>query len=777
MSKDNTNRPAPDRKTGTGTDDRKHGTVKNTRKHDMQTRKPGTQPDAPKPNRLIHESSPYLRQHAHNPVDWYPWGDEALERARRENRMIFLSIGYASCHWCHVMERESFEDAHTARLLNKHFVNIKVDREERPDVDAVYMEALQMMTGQGGWPLSVWLTPDQVPIFAGTYFPPGDMHGRPGFPSVVTRLAQVWEEQPDRVRKQAQEMQKALAADIYDHLEPARITEEHLQRAFEGYARNFDEVYGGFSGAPKFPTAMGIGFLLRYGHQPGDGPPNHTADSQAPSAGEDPNRSTGNKAHHMALFSLEKMISGGIYDQVGGGFHRYSTDSQWLVPHFEKMLYDNALLLTVLAEAAQITGRDLYRRTIDETVTFLNREMRHPEGAYYSALDADTEGEEGKFYTFTRDELEKVLDKESFPLICEHYGVTTGGNWEGVSVLHRAAPLDELARQRNTDTGRLQQQLDDARSQLLAYRNRRERPGLDDKIITSWNALMLIALCRCSRLLDRDPADALRLGTFLAEKTLRDGTLYRIIDRDGKAKQPGFLDDYALLADGFSHLFELTGEVRWLSLASSLIQSMLDRFHDEQKAAFRYHPSDGEQLVAQTRDLFDNAQPGGSTAAITALYRIGMLAGKPEWTRLAVSAMEPLAETAASHPNAFGYLLQTVHRHLFPGREIVIATGTDNQSAQTEKKHTATSSGKTGKSTAAQTTISGTFLSIWREQYDPNSLVITLPSGAQPRETGYPDPYADKTAKDGQTTAYICESFQCRAPVQAPEDFRKEVHS
>ncbi len=716
MSKEHNRTRKPDQKSGTG----------GAGPHSSQA---SDAPDGRKPNRLIHESSPYLQQHARNPVDWYPWGEEALERARQENRLIFLSIGYSSCHWCHVMERESFEDGQTARLLNKHFVNIKVDREERPDVDAIYMEALQMMTGQGGWPLSIWLTPDQVPVFAGTYFPPGDMHGRPGFSSVVTRLAQVWEEQPERVRQQAQEMHKALAADIYDHLEPAQIREEHLQRAFQGYARSFDEVDGGFSAAPKFPTAMGIGFLLRYGHQPGE-----------------------SKAHHMALFSLEKMISGGIYDQVGGGFHRYSTDSRWLVPHFEKMLYDNALLLIVLAEAAQMTGHDLYRRTVDETITFLNREMRHPEGAYYSALDADTEGEEGKFYTFTREELENVLEGDLLALACEHYGVQPGGNWEGVSVLHRAVPLADIAQRDNSDPDALQQKLDSARNQLLSYRNRRERPGLDDKIITSWNALLLIALCRCSRLLDRDPEDALRLGAFLAEKALQNGTLYRIIDRNGKAKQPGFLDDYALLADAFSHLFELTGEMKWLSRSESLIRDMLSRFHDEKKSAFHYHPSDGEQLIAQTRDLFDNAQPGGSTAAITALYRVGQLAGAPEWTRMAVAAMEPLAETAATHPNAFGYLLQTMHRFLHPGREIVIVPGTKSDDPTSRR-----------------------MLAVWRERYDPNSLVITLPAGTDPASSGYPEPYADKTARDNRTTAWICESFRCRAPVRTPDDFRSEL--
>ena len=708
----------------------------------------GTEDRSRKPNRLIHESSPYLQQHAWNPVDWYPWGEDALELARRENRLIFLSIGYSSCHWCHVMERESFENPQMAHLLNENFVNIKVDREERPDVDAVYMEALQMMTGQGGWPLNIWLTPDQVPVFAGTYFPPRDLHGRPGFPSVVTRLAEIYRQQPDKVRKQAAEMHKALANDLYDHLSPGPVTPELLDRACEQHAAVFDKDEGGFSSAPKFPTAMGIGFLLRYSHEPGSA-----------------------QARHMALFSLEKMISGGIYDQIGGGFHRYSTDHKWLVPHFEKMLYDNALLLPVLAEACQITGEPVFAQTVDETIRFLNREMRHPEGAYYSALDADTEGVEGKFYTFTYEELRQLLDPENFSLVADHYGIESGGNREDVNVLHRAVPLEQLARRYDTNTESLQIRLETVKKKLLDYRNRRVRPGLDDKIITSWNALMLIALCRCARLLDKGAEDAIRLGAFLAEKALCGNILYRIIDRDGKTKQPGFLDDYALLADGYSRLFEFTGETRWLSLSVKLIRLMIDQFHDAEKAAFSYAPKNREPLVARTRDVFDNAQPGGTTAAITALYRVGHLAGVPEWTRMAVSAMEPLAEMAAKHATAFGYMLQTMHLNLFPGREIVIAQG----------------------SGASEDRVTREMLGIWRENYDPSSWLIVLPA-QMPQDPSGPavpahpsDPgsestnidlatlYRDKTALQDRTTAYVCKNFACRAPVQTPDDFRKEI--
>ncbi len=743
---------------------------------------------ARKSNRLIHETSPYLQQHAWNPVDWYPWGDEALERARRENRMIFLSIGYSSCHWCHVMERESFENPEVARLLNEHFIAIKVDREERPDVDAVYMEALQMMTGQGGWPLNVWLTPDQIPIFAGTYFPPQDIHGRPGFASVLRELVDVYRNQPEKVKQQSTAIQQALQNDLYDQLSSEKFTSKHLEQAYRGYENAYDKKYGGFSGAPKFPTAMGIGFLLRYGKNPG-----------------------AKHAHKMALHSLEKMICGGIYDQIGGGFHRYSTDQEWLVPHFEKMLYDNALLLTVLAEASLASGRTLFSEAADETIAFLNRDMRHPDGGYYSALDADTDGVEGAFYVFTDDELKRILDEDSFSLAADYFGVGPAGNWEGVSVLHRAMSLHDLAEKHEIEEGSLNIRLDRIKKQLLDYRNGRTRPCLDDKIITSWNALMLIAHCRCVRLLDRDSSDAVQLGTFLAERALQNGELYRIIDRNGNVKQPGFLDDYALLADSFSRLFEVTGDQKWLSLAACLTHSLTERFYDRDKNAFRYTSQDQKSLISKPRDLFDNAQPGGTSAAITTLFRTGHLCGMPEWTRIAIGAMEPLAQIAATHATAFGYLLQTMHNYLFPGKEIVIASQNPDTDPVAQK-----------------------MIAIWRENYDPSSYLITRTSNRTGREssesisklepeseptsemnsdsdsdsdsssksesksestpisemesepdredqkfslsdTGFSTLYSDKTTRDGKTTAWICRNFSCRQPVHDPDDFRKEI--
>ncbi|MDG5767269.1 thioredoxin domain-containing protein [Balneolales bacterium ANBcel1] len=715
-----------------------------------------------KTNRLINESSLYLRQHAHNPVDWYPWGDEVLERARREKRLIFLSIGYSSCHWCHVMERESFEDPETARLLNTHFINIKVDREERPDVDAVYMEALQMMTGRGGWPLNIWLTPEQVPIFAGTYFPPQDYHGRPSFTTVIRRLADAFRQYPEKVQQQAAEMRKALNSDIYDRLKPAALSGLQLDRAFQAHAQNYDPIHGGFSEAPKFPMAMSIGFLLRYGHKPGkpesapDPAPTRTRSdtSASPPSPSDPATS---EAHQMALHSLEKMICGGIYDQAGGGFHRYSTDGEWLVPHFEKMLYDNALLIPVMAEAAQLTGTPLFRDAVEETIGFLNREMRHQNGAYYTALDADTDGVEGKFYTFSFRELEELLEPDLFRLAADRFGLTPGGNWEGVNILHRAAGIGELAADRGSSTESIHRKLEKIKEAIRNYRNKRTRPGLDDKIITSWNALMLIALCHSSRSLGRSDDDAVRLGDFLTRHALSGDTLYRIIDNHGTAKQPGFLDDYALLTDGFTRLFEITGDPARLELAVQLTERMLDLFFDRDKNAFRYSARGQAPLVSETRDVFDNAMPGGNSAAIAALYRAGHLAGRPEWIRTAVTAMEPLSEIAAEHATAFGYLLQTMHRHIHPGNEIVIVCPPE--------------------STPETDPVAKKMAAIWREYYDPSSYLVTIAGNTSFKGTAFEALYGDKQARNGQTTAYICRDFECRAPVHSPEMFREKIVS
>ena len=636
---------------------------KNTRKSDhprqtdhlRETDQP-SRPDQPKPsnqekeaNRLIHETSPYLQQHARNPVDWYPWGEEALERARTENRMIFLSIGYSSCHWCHVMERESFENPHIARLLNKHFVNIKVDREERPDVDAVYMEALQMMTGQGGWPLNIWLTPEQIPVFAGTYFPPQDAHGRPGFASVITRLAEIYRSHPDKIEEQTVEMRKALSNDIYDHLGSGSVTPELLDRAYQGYADMFDEEDGGFSAAPKFPAAMSIGFLLRYSHRPGSP-----------------------QALHMSLFSLEKMISGGIYDQIGGGFHRYSTDGKWLVPHFEKMLYDQALVAIAALEAYRASGDEEMADFARKIISYVLSEMRSPQGAFYAAEDADSEGHEGTFYIWRLEELKEILGKERGELIAAYFGVTGKGNFEnGTSILHRSKNDDEFAAERGICQSELQQAVEESRKLLFEARSRRERPFRDDKILTSWNGLMIAALAAGSRILE-DPeyleAAENALSFINGNMVKPDGRLLRRY-RDGEAAISAFLDDYAYLAWGCLELYRAGSNQKHLEEAERLVRLLLDEFLAD---SGYLHFSAGNEEPADfglEAEAYDGAMPSGWSAAVFSLLQLGQMLPDEDLAGEAEKLIKLQQDKLERYPTGFSYLLTALDYTLHVSEE------------------------------------------------------------------------------------------------------------
>ncbi|MEX1121452.1 MAG: thioredoxin domain-containing protein, partial [Balneolales bacterium] len=536
---------------------------------------------AEKPNKLISETSPYLLQHAYNPVEWYPWGDEALNRARDENKLIFLSIGYSSCHWCHVMEHESFEDANTAKLMNENFINIKVDREERPDLDSVYMEAVQMMTGQGGWPLNVWLTPDQIPVFGGTYFPPHSMHGRPDFRTILERLADMYEKDPASVKQQAGKMAEALQQDLYSRISPGTVNRQLLEDAFTSYKNSYEPRHGGFSDAPKFPAAMGIEFLLRYHHFSGD-----------------------KEAKQMALHSLDQMIMGGIYDQIGGGFHRYSTDAEWLAPHFEKMLYDNALLLSALCDAWQITNKQLYKDTIYETFGWLTREMTSAEGGFYSALDADTEGAEGKFYVWREEEITALLNGQDFDFFKTVYSVSPKGNWEDKTILNRSKSLEEHAGDFTINSDSLKRSLDRSKQILLEERDKRTRPGLDDKIITSWNAMMIKSLCKCYKVFGDEAfkKTAVQNAEMLIGKLLQGDVLNRTY-KDGIAKQHGFLDDYALFSEALSYVFEITGDESYLNKARSLTTRLQESFYDTKHEAFYYTSENHEKLIVSSRDV------------------------------------------------------------------------------------------------------------------------------------------------------------------------------
>ncbi|HEY1407990.1 MAG TPA: thioredoxin domain-containing protein, partial [Promineifilum sp.] len=538
-------------------------------------------------NRLANETSPYLRQHADNPVDWYPWGEEALQAARSADKPILLSIGYAACHWCHVMAHESFEDSETAELMNRHFINIKVDREERPDLDSIYMSAVTAMTGQGGWPMTVMLTPEGRPFFGGTYFPPTPRHGLPAFRQVLQAIAQAWQDQRETIEDSAEQ--------ISTHLQPAslgrsaNLDENLYEQALNNLLRTFDAKLGGFGSAPKFPPSITLEFLLKIHHMQGDA-----------------------MALRMAEHTLTMMARGGIYDHIGGGFARYSTDARWLVPHFEKMLYDNALLARVYLHAWQVTGKPLYRRVVEETLDFVVREMRHDGGGFYSSYDADSEGEEGRFYVWSAGEIRDVLGPDA-DLFMAYYVVSEGGNWEGKNILNTPHAPAEVAESSGIDQQDMERQLQDARRKLYDVRARRVWPGLDDKVLTSWNGLMLAAFAEAGRFLDRP--DYVQVAVANAEfvrSNLRkaNGRLLRSWKAGSGARYNGYLEDYAYLADGLLALYQTTFEPRWFAWALEIGQLMLAHFADD-AGGFFDTSDDHEVLIHRPKDVQDNATPSG----------------------------------------------------------------------------------------------------------------------------------------------------------------------
>ncbi|MEP7274491.1 MAG: thioredoxin domain-containing protein, partial [Acidobacteriota bacterium] len=581
------------------------------------------------------ETSPYLLQHANNPVDWYPWGPEALERARREDRPILLSIGYSACHWCHVMERESFENDAIARLMNENFVNIKVDREERPDLDTIYMNAIQMMTGHGGWPMTVFLTPDQVPFYGGTYFPPADRHGLPGFPRVLISLAEAYRTQHDEIVRNSASVLTELKKLNQIKVEEGELSIELLDRAAHQLLRTFDPVNGGFGSRPKFPPSMGMTFLLRQFRRTGD-----TATLAA------------------VEMTLEKMAHGGIYDQLGGAFHRYSVDERWLVPHFEKMLYDNALLARIYLDAYLVTGNGLYSRIATETLDYVSREMTNENGGFYSTQDADSEGEEGKFFVWSPQEVEAWLGAEDAKLFGRYFDITTEGNFEGLNILHVDTELDDVAALLGVDGPRLAEVVERGRGILFAAREERIKPARDEKILTAWNGLMMRSFAEASQVLGR--ADyreiAVRNAEFLLGNLRRDGRLLRT-HKDGESKLNGYLEDYAYLADGLLSLYEATFDSRWFIEARALVETMIDQFWDEENAGFYFTGKDHENLISRTKDYYDNAIPAGNSVAIHVLLRLSMFTSEMRYREMAERSLRQLKDVVLRAPSAFGHLL------------------------------------------------------------------------------------------------------------------------
>ncbi len=674
-------------------------------------------------NRLSGETSPYLLQHAGNPVDWYPWGEEAIERARAEDRPIFLSIGYSACHWCHVMERESFEDPAIAALMNERFVNIKVDREERPDLDQIYMSAVQAMTGHGGWPMSVFLTPDLKPFFGGTYFPPTDSRGMAGFPRVLLSVHRAWEERREEIRQSAAEMTEQLQA--YGTLPKGSGTLENalLDDAARAILRNFDPTHGGFGRAPKFPHPMDIKVLLRHYARTGD-----------------------THALHAVRHTLDKMARGGIYDHLGGGFARYSTDERWLVPHFEKMLYDNALLASAYLEAYQTTRDDEFGRVARETMDYVLGRMTDPDGAFYSTEDADSEGVEGKYYVWTLTELNEVLGTDRAKTFAYVYDVTPSGNWEHQNILNLPKTIAQSARMLGRDDDELRADLDAARAKLLAVRDRRVPPGKDTKVLVSWNGLMIAALAEGGRIL-REPRyldAAARAAGFILDRMRReDGRLLHTY-RAGRARLDAYLDDYANLIDGLTRLYEATGEPRWIESALELTRVLIDEFSDPAHGGFFYTGHHHEALIARQKDFTDNATPSGNGMAATALVRLGALTGRDDLTQAGRSALESVQLLLEREPAAAGQSLIALDFLLTPTREFAVVAGPDPVEYR-----------------AVLESIASRFL--------PHKVVAPATyEQAGILESEVPL-LADRPPREGRTTTYICENFACQAPVLGVE--------
>jgi len=672
-------------------------------------------------NRLAGETSPYLLQHAHNPVDWYPWGPEAIARARAEDRPIFLSIGYSACHWCHVMERESFEEPGIAAVMNEHFVNVKVDREERPDLDQIYMTAVQAMTGHGGWPMSVFLTPDMQPFFGGTYYPPADSRGMPGFPRVLQGVAHAWKDRRGEIVKSAGEMTAQLASMGSVPKSAGELDHGLLDNAAKQLSRAFDPIHGGFGDAPKFPHAMDLKVLLRHHARTGDG-----------------------HALHMARLTLDKMARGGIYDHLAGGFARYSTDGRWLVPHFEKMLYDNALLAQVYLEAYQATRDPEYARVARETIDYVLDRMTDPEGGFYSAEDADSEGVEGKFAVWTLDELNDVLGAERGRAFASVYDVTEGGNWEHRNILNRGKPTAQAAQLLGRDEADLRRDLDEDRARLLAVRDRRVPPAKDTKVLTSWNGLMIAPLAEGAHILgDWRYAEAARRAAAFLLDTMRapDGRLLHSY-KDGQAKFNAYLDDYANLIDGLTRLFEATGEVRWVEAALDLARVMIAEFADPE-GGFFYTGQGHEELIARQKDAYDNATPSGNAMAATALLRLGALTGRKDLEEAGRAVLQSVRAILDQAPTAAGQSLVALDFALAPPREFAVIGGADR-----------------AETLAVLGAIHARFL--------PNKVVAPVIDGP-PAPAEVVPLLEDRPARDGRATTYICERFACREPVVGVE--------
>lgn len=688
-------------------------------------------------NRLFLESSPYLIQHAHNPVNWYSWSDKAFETAKKLNRPVLLSVGYSTCHWCHVMEEESFEDEEIARYMNENYIVIKVDREERPDIDAIYMSAVQAITGRGGWPLNVWLTPDKKPFYGGTYFPArdGDRGAGIGFLTLLKRLKEVYDTQQSRVEKSSQQLTRTIQQMLRPKTGNRLPGEDIMHQAIGYYKRSFDPVYGGISGAPKFPSSLPIRFLFRYF------------------------RRTGNeKILHIAKFSLEKMASGGIYDHVGGGFHRYSTDKRWFAPHFEKMLYDNALLIMAYLEGYQVTGDEKFKRIAKEILRYVKRDMTSPDGAFYSATDADSltpsgHREEGYFFTWTPEELEKVLGKQRAKVVKKYYSVGLLSNFEGRHILNTPKMAAEVAESLNISIAQLRTAIEESKELLYQQRSRRPHPLRDEKILTAWNGLMISALSRTGLILGESQyvERAATAAQFILDKLYIKNRLYRSY-KDNRARHKAYLDDYAFFIAALLDLYEGTNDILWLEKAIEIDVVLEKNYEDKKNGGFLMTSNDHEELLAREKPSYDGAEPSGNSIAILNLLRLSEFTTKESYRERAEKALKSFSGTLTSNPVALSEMLLAVDFYLDKPKEIIIVA-------------------PKGKKGAADL-----LLAEFRKQFLPNRILTVVTEGKKLKSHAKFMPLVkSKFAQNGKATAYVCERGICELPTSDPKVFAQLI--
>jgi len=669
-------------------------------------------------NKLINETSPYLLQHAHNPVDWYPWGEEAFARAKAGDKPLLVSIGYSACHWCHVMEHESFEDEKVAAIQNEHFINIKVDMEERPDVDQIYMNFVQITTGHGGWPMNVFITPEKLPFFGGTYFPPAQRYNMPSWPQVLMSIAEAWDTRRDELMHSANEILGELRRLSVADASMAGVDEGLMEHAYKSFVKSYDAKNGGFGGAPKFPAAMSMEFLLRYWKRTGD-----------------------SGALEMVKATAETMAKGGIYDQLGGGFHRYAVDAIWLVPHFEKMLYDNAQLIRIYLHLYQITKDDLFKRIATETLEYVRREMTDESGAFFSTQDADSEGEEGKFFVWTPAEIAEVLGEADAIEFCAIYDITAEGNFEGHNIPNiRGGTGGDLGASsgagKSSDIDIGSEKLRTWRRVLFDHREKRIKPFRDEKVLTAWNGLMLAAFAEAAAVLNNSEyLDAAKKNAdFLLSELRTNGRLLRTW-KEGRAKLNGYIEDYANLADGLIELYQVSGDVKYLHTARELTDAMITEFWDEENGGFFFTSNDHEELIVRNKDFFDNATPSGNSVAADVLLKLSKLYGEEKYERFASTVLRLSAQQVKRFPSGFGRMLSAMEFMLSPVKEIAIV---GEKGSEVERE-------------------------VW-SGYRPFKVMAT--GGAVPLLEG-------REPLDGQPTVYVCENFVCQRPVTNAGDLKE----